>query len=357
MSDPLTPLDLARGPGWANRVALAPMTNQQSAADGRLSDDELRWLEARGRGGFGLVMTCAAHVQASGQGFPGQLGVFGPEHDEGLERLAAALRATGTVSSVQLHHGGRRAPERLTGEQPVAPSACEETGARALGLEEVEEVREAFIEAAVRCERAGFDGVELHGAHDYLLCEFLSPATNRREDRYGGSPEGRSRLLREIITGIRERCRADLQLGLRLSPDRYGLDPLEVLDLERDLLASGSLDYLDVSLWDVRRESEDEGLAGRPLLEHHAALPRGATRLGVAGQIATHEDACWCLERGVDFVLVGRAAILHHDLPRRWAEPGFRPADLPVSAAHLAAQSLGPAFVDYLRRWDGFVAD
>jgi 2,4-dienoyl-CoA reductase-like NADH-dependent reductase (Old Yellow Enzyme family) len=357
MNDPLAPLELTRGSAWRNRVALAPMTNQQSGADGRLSDDELRWLEARAEGGFGLVMTCAAHVEARGQGFTGQLGVFGEEHEEGLARLAAALRAAGAVSSVQLHHAGRRAPERLTGARPVAPSDCEETGARALALEEVEAVREAFVEAALRCQRAGFDGVELHGAHDYLLCEFLSPATNRRQDRYGGSPEGRARLLREVIAGVRERCAPGFQLGLRLSPERYGLDPLEVLELERELLAGGALDHLDVSLWDVRKEAEDPRLAGRPLLEHHAALPRGGARLGVAGKVATLEDARWCLERGADFVLVGRAAILHHDLPRRWEEPGFRPAELPVSAAHLAAESVGPAFVDYLRRWEGFVAD
>jgi 2,4-dienoyl-CoA reductase-like NADH-dependent reductase (Old Yellow Enzyme family) len=357
MTDPLEPLTLARGPVWRNRVALAPLTNRQSGADGRLSEDELRWLTARAEGGLGLVMTCAAHVEARGQGFAGQLGVFGPEHEEGLARLAAALRGAGAVSAVQLHHAGRRAPAELIGETPVAPSACEETGARALSLEEVEAVREAFIEAALRCERAGFDGVELHGAHDYLLCEFLSPATNRREDRYGGSPANRARLLREIIEGVRERCAPDFQLGLRLSPERYGFDPLEQLELERSLLAEGALDYLDVSLWDVRKEAEDPRLAGRPLLEHHAALPRGETRLGVAGKVATLEDARWCLDRGADFVLVGRAAILHHDLPRRWAEPGFRPVELPVSREHLAAESVGPAFVEYLRRFDGFVAD
>src|SRR5512137_1772234 len=126
------PMSLAHGPAMKNRFMLAPLTNLQSHADGRLSDEEFHWLTMRAEGGFGLTMTCAAHVQAIGQGFPGQLGIFGDEHLPGLARLAADLNATGTVSYVQLHHAGMRSPADVIGGQPVCPSDDEATGARAL---------------------------------------------------------------------------------------------------------------------------------------------------------------------------------------------------------------------------------
>src|SRR5579859_6858837 len=236
MTDLYSPLTLARGPAWRNRFMLAPLTNSQSHADGTMSDDEFNWLTYRASGGFGLVMTCAAHVQAAGQGFPGQLGVFSDNHIPGLTRLATRIRAEGAVSSVQLHHAGIRSPAALIGEAPHGPSADAETGARALTLGEVEALREDFIAAAVRAEKAGFDGVELHGAHGYILCAFLSPETNRRDDRYGGSPENRARLVWEIIDGVRARTRPDFQLGLRISPERFGLSFPEQRELARQLL-------------------------------------------------------------------------------------------------------------------------
>jgi 2,4-dienoyl-CoA reductase-like NADH-dependent reductase (Old Yellow Enzyme family) len=126
MTDLFQPMTLTRGPAWKNRFMLAPLTNTQSHPDGRMSDDEFNWLTARADGGFGLVMTCAAHVQRTGQGFPGQLGVFSDDHLAGLTRLADAIRAKGAVSSVQLHHAGIRSP---TSSPPrSAPSAPASTG-------------------------------------------------------------------------------------------------------------------------------------------------------------------------------------------------------------------------------------
>src|SRR5579864_6300126 len=107
------PLSFARGPAMKNRFMLAPLTNQQSHPDGRLSDEEFRWLTLRAEGGFGLVMTCAAHVQLAGQGFPGQLGVYSDDLIAGLARLADKIRAEGAVSSVQLYHGGIKSPAAL----------------------------------------------------------------------------------------------------------------------------------------------------------------------------------------------------------------------------------------------------
>ena len=144
---------------------LAPLTNEQSGADGVLSEDEYRWLVKRAEGGFGLTMTCASHVQRIGQGFNGQLGCWCDDHLEGLTRLAAGIKQHDSISVVQLHHAGIRSPSRLIGEAPVGPSEDEETGSRALSTTEVENLIEDFIVGAERCEAAGFDGVELHGAH------------------------------------------------------------------------------------------------------------------------------------------------------------------------------------------------
>jgi 2,4-dienoyl-CoA reductase-like NADH-dependent reductase (Old Yellow Enzyme family) len=356
MTDLFSPLTLARGPSWRNRFMLAPLTNSQSHADGTLSDDEFDWLTHRATGGFGLVMTCAAHVQAAGQGFPGQLGVFSDDHIPGLTRLATRIRVQGAVSSVQLHHAGIRSPAALIGEAPHGPSEDAETGARALTLAEVEALREDFIAAAVRAEKAGFDGVELHGAHGYILCAFLSPETNRRDDRYGGSPENRARLVWEIIEGVRARTRPDFQLGLRLSPERFGLRFAEQRDLARQLLASGRLDYLDMSLWDVFKAPMEAEFASRPLIDWFADLPRGRTRLGVAGKLTSGADARRVLAHGADFPILGRAAILHHDFPRRAAaDADFRAVSLPVTRAWLRNERLGPAFVEYMNGWKGFV--
>src|SRR5580658_2126172 len=336
MTDLFDPISFTRGPSWKNRFMLAPLTNCQSHPDGRLSDQEFHWLTMRAKGGFALVMTCAAHVQRIGQGFPGQLGVWSDIHLPGLTRLAAEIKAQGAVSSVQLHHAGLRSPEALIGERPVGPSEDAETNTRALSTEEVEQLTEDFIAAAVRAEKAGFDGVELHGAHGYILCAFLSPDTNRRDDRYGGSVENRARIVFDIIKGVRERTRPDFQLGLRLSPERFGLKIDEQLEVARRMLASGDLDWLDMSLWDTFKAPVDPTYASRPLIDWFAELPRGSTRLGVAGKLMKPADCRRALAAGVDFPILGRAAILHHDYPRRVAaDPGFEPIRTPVTRAYL----------------------
>lgn len=351
-------MTLARGPAWKNRFMLAPLTNSQSHDDGTLSNEEFHWLTMRAKGGFGMVMTCASHVQRIGRGFPGQLGCFGDEHLPGLTRLAAEIKRHGAVSSVQLHHAGIRSPEKLIGQQPVGPSDHAETKSRALTLAEVERLRDDFIAAAVRCEKAGFDGVELHGAHSYILCAFLSPETNQRTDRYGGSPENRARIVLEIIDGIRARTRPDFQLGVRLSPERFGLVTAEMVALAQHLMTDDKIDYLDMSLWDVFKEPEDASLKGRSLMSYFTELKRGNVRLGAAGKIVTAEHARDRLAHGLDFVVVGRTAILHHDWPRIVAaNPQAVPIALPVTVQHLHNEGLSDTFVGYMRNWKGFVAD
>jgi 2,4-dienoyl-CoA reductase-like NADH-dependent reductase (Old Yellow Enzyme family) len=352
------PLEFASGARMKNRFMLAPLTNCQSHDDGSLSDEEFRWLTLRAEGGFGLVMTCATHVQARGRGFPGQLALYDDRHVAPLARLAEAIKARGSLAVVQLHHAGVRSPAELIGEAPVGPSDHAGHGARGLTLGEVEQAAADFVAAALRAERAGFDGVELHGAHGYLLAQFLSEEYNRRTDRYGGSLENRSRLLFEILQAIRAQCRPGFLLGVRLSPERFGLRLDEMRAVAGRLLAEGRLDLLDLSLWDVRKLPEEPAAAGRSLLSYFTELPRGATRIGIAGKVATAADARHCLEAGADLAIVGRAAILHHDFPERVrADARFEPVELPVTPDYLRSEGLSPPFIRYLGNWKGFVAE
>jgi 2,4-dienoyl-CoA reductase-like NADH-dependent reductase (Old Yellow Enzyme family) len=351
------PLTFARGPAMRNRFMLSPLTNCQSHDDGQLSEEEYRWLTLRAEGGFGLTMTCAAHVQAQGRGFAGQLGIFSDAQVEGLARLAAGIKAAGSLAMVQLHHAGMRSPSALIGTQPVCPSDHAETGARGLRADEVEQLVGDFVAAAVRADRAGFDGVELHGAHGYVLCQFLSAEVNRRTDQYGGSLENRSRILFDILAGIRGRCRRDFQVGVRLSPERFGLELAEMREVAARLMSDGRVDFLDLSLWDVFKEPQEERCRGRSLLAWFTELERHGVRLGAAGKVASAADAARCLDEGLDFVVVGRAAILHHDFPARvQADPGFKARSLPVTPEYLASEGLSPAFVAYMGNWKGFVA-
>ncbi|MAE94899.1 MAG: NADH:flavin oxidoreductase [Deltaproteobacteria bacterium] len=353
---PFAPLSFSRGPAMKNRFMLAPLTNLQSHDDGRLSEDEFHWLTMRARGGFGATMTCASHVQARGKGFPGQLGVFGDEHLDGLGRLAAGIRKEESVAILQLHHAGMRSPREQIGEAPVCPSANAETGARALEPDEVEELAEDFVAAALRAERAGFDGVEVHGAHGYVLAQFLSAEVNTRDDRYGGSLENRSRILFDVVEGIRERCRPDFVVGVRLSAERFGVTLAEAREVAQRLMREDQVDFVDMSLWDVFKEPAEEEFQGRSLLSYFTELDRGRVRLGAAGKITSAADVRACMEAGLDFVLPGRAGILHHDFPMRVRDDtDFEQVALPVSADYLRAEGLGEAFIGYMSTWGGFV--
>ena len=355
MSSLFEPMSFTRGSDMKNRFMLAPLTNTQSHADGRLSDDEINWIEMRAKGGFGLTMSAAAHIQAVGQGFPGQLGAFSDDHIEGLGRMAAGIKRHNSMSILQLHHAGNRTPGDLIGGTPVCPSDDEESGARALSHDEVGQLVEDFILAAKRAEAAGFDGVEVHGAHGYILSQFLSAEINKREDEYGGSLENRSRIVFEIVNGIRARCRPDFNVSIRLSPERFGLRLGEIRDVAQKLMHEGTIDFLDMSLWDVFKEPVEEEFKGRSLMSYFAELDRGNVKLGVAGKITSRQAAEECLNLGCDFVIIGRGAILHHDFPLRAEDPSFKSIDLPVSGDYLRNEGLSENFLVYMNNWKGFV--
>ncbi len=339
-----------------NRFMLAPLTNKQSFENGQLSEDEFNWLTHRAKGGFGLVMTCATHVQEVGKGFSGQLGIFSDDHLEGHKRLAAEIKKYGSLAVVQLHHAGMRSPQELISKAPVCPSENEKFGARRLSLREVHELRDAFVEGAVRAKKSGYDGVEVHGAHGYILTQFLSAEINVREDEYGGTLENRSRILFEIIEGIRFKCGKDFLLGVRLSPERFGMKLDEIKTVSQQLIDTGLIDFLDISLWDSFKMPEEEAHQNDSLLEHFTRLDFKDVKWTVAGKIHNAQHVQKVLDAGVDFVTIGRSGILHHDFPERVINNAqFEPVNLPVSREHLRKEALGEKFITYLERWDGFV--
>lgn len=355
VSDLFKPLSLLHGPAMRNRFMLAPLTNQQSEHDGTASAFDVDWMAQVGQSGYGLVQTCASHVEAGGIGFERQLGIFCDEHLEGLTQMADAVRAGGGLSAVQLHHAGHRA-NPLIGGTPSPASNFTVPGVRALSTEQVERIRDSFIAGALRAERAGFDGVAIHGAFGWILSEFMSPHLNDRTDRYGGSLENRARLTLEVIEGIRRVCGPDFQIGWRLSVDRYGLRLEELREVTADILDRELIDYLDLALWDSAQIVQEGDFKGLRMLSVFTELPRKRVRLGAAGKIMGAQRAAQLLEEGCDFVLIGRAGILQRDFPLQvQANPLYDSPATPVTAEYLRAGGLSERFIRHMRGWQSFV--
>ena len=348
------PLTLRCGLVLPNRMALAPLTNTQSQSDGSLSDDELSWLERRARGGWGLMSTCAAFVSHEGQAWDGQLGVAMDAHVPGLTRLAAALREGGGVPIVQLHHGGAKADLAL-----VKLSAADRDGVRGATVDDVARVVMDFVDAARRCEAAGFVGVEIHGANGYLFTQFLAPADNPRTDGYGGDLAGRARFLRETLRAVRSAVSPGFAVGVRLSPvDHYAPRGLVLADSVQvaGWLAEDGADFVHLSLRDAAGPAPLESTGIGVAAAVRTGLPADVAILA-AGGIWTRSDAERARAAGVDVVVLGKAAIGNPDWPRESAAQGYEPVRNPYSRAHLASVAVSERFVDYIAPFPGMVAD
>ncbi len=355
----LDPFCFANGVESPNRLWLAPMTNKQSHADGTLSEDELAWLVARAKGGFGVIESCATHVTEDGQTWEGEWGIFDARHTPGWAQAAKAMHAEGALLFAQIFHGGARAL-RTEGHVPLSAVASGEGGkdvVRAATEADLERIIEGFAAAAERAEAAGADGVELHGAHGYLLCQFLQ-ANNTRTDGWGDSLEGRARLIRAVMQAVRRRVSADFVVGVRLSPEDGGM--VQGLDLDESLqvaqwLCEDGADFMHLSLWNVHVNTTK-----RPQ-EHAATVFRAALPANVpivtAGKIWTREDARGQLAHGADAVALGRAAITTPDWPQRVARDGGEALHPPVTAAQLRERALSEGFVEYMRRFSGFMVE
>lgn len=353
------PLALRPGIVAKNRVWLAPLTNQQSHPDGTLSDEELGFLARRSEGGFGLIETCAAYVAQEGKAWPGELGVHDDSMLPGLKRLAETVHGSGALVSAQLFHGGLRAVSTVSGHPTWSASAWEDPSAplpRAATDGDIDGVIAAFAAAARRCQQAGFDAVELHGAHGYLLSQFLSTVYNQRGDRWGGTLDNRARLVREVVRAVRAAA-PSLVLAVRLSPEDYGnakgIDLDETVQIAR-WIADDGVEVLHLSLWRSALPTRKKPDA-HPTRLFRAAVG-DAVRIVVAGSIWTREEAEQQLELGADAIALGRAAIVNPTWPEL-ALRGDEPARAPRTPAQLEGAGLSPAFVRYMRNWKGFVDD
>ncbi len=349
-----------------NRVALAPMTNQQSNEDGTLSDDEYNWLIRRASGGFGIIITCAAHVSKDGQGWPGELGIFDDIHLPGLRRLAQGIHNHKSLAIVQIFHGGARSPMNVTGTQPWSASKhTMQVGNKNVEIAEgtidqINKTIDAFVASAIRAYDAGFDGVELHGAHGYLLHQFISTVTNTRTDEWGGSFENRTKLIRTILQKIKKTVPSNFVVGVRLSPeDKYtfqGIDFDESLALASLLSADGA-DYIHVSPWDALKKPEKYPDGDKSLITYFRDVLPTKTAVIVAGEIWTREDGERALALGADMVAMGKSAIGMAEWPKLIQDPNFVPIRPPYSPEYLQNEGLGAKFIEYMKKWKGFVAE
>ncbi len=210
-----------------NRIVMPAMGCSLAESSGEAGARMIKYYADRARGGAGLIITEITRVDdETGVGTPNQLSVTNTHVVGQLHRLVEAVHAYGTKLFVQLHHPGNQTPSRLIGgKQPVSASdvTCQVIGEqpRALETEEVEAMVKKFVTGAVIAQKAGVDGVEIHAAHGYLVSQFLSPLTNKRTDKYGGSFEGRLRFITEIIMGIRAFCGPKFPISVRMNGNDY----------------------------------------------------------------------------------------------------------------------------------------
>ena len=342
MADPLLfqPFTL-RGVTMRNRLWVAPMCQYSAASEGddigAANDWHLLHLGTLARGGAGLVMVEATAVVPEGRISPNDLGLWNDAQQQALDRVVTLAHAHGSKIGIQLAHAGRKAstypwrPGAPEGSVPiaeggwptVAPSAAAFEGLavpRALTADEVRNVIDAFVAAANRVVTAGFDVVEIHAAHGYLLHEFLSPLSNFRDDEFGGSPEARALPLREIVRSIRAEHPA-LPIIVRVSGDEWvegGFDVEAAAQLVGWLAADGA-DMIDAS---SAGNTAHANIAVGPSYQVWIAerLRQAGLPVGAVGLITSSAQAEGILATGqADVISLGRPLLANPHLPITWA--------------------------------------
>jgi 2,4-dienoyl-CoA reductase-like NADH-dependent reductase (Old Yellow Enzyme family) len=348
MTHPLfSPLKL-RSLELPNRIGMAPMC-QYSARDGFAGDWHSVHYGARAQGGCGLIIVEATAVTPQGRISDGDLGLWKDEQIAGLKKIVEFIHAQGGRAAIQLAHAGRKASmaipfagERLLGDaeggwQPVAPSAVafSDTYATPLALEQagIDAVVESFVQAARRAREAGFDVVEIHAAHGYLLHQFLSPLANRREDSYGGSLENRARLPLQVVDALRAAWPAHLPLLVRISATDWaegGWNADESVALCRMFREHG-VDLVDVSTGGMIPNAQIPVGPGFQVefarrIRREAGIPTAAV-----GVITDAAQANAIVEQGeADLVLLGRELLRHPYWPLQAAAAWGDQASWPV---------------------------
>lgn len=236
-----------------NRAVMPAMGTAYATSGGEVTDRLIAYLRRRGEGGVGLIVTEVCAVHSTARGFDRELGIYDDRFLPGLERLARAVKDTGAAVAAQLHHAGRATFPQVIGEQPLAPSPIPTRAMgqvpRAMSVGEIAEMAGCFAAAARRAREAGFDAVEVHGAHGYLINQFISPLSNLREDEYGGDDAGRFRFAREVVREIKREAGADFPVIFRFSASEEvggGYDLDYILPL-LELLEQDGADALHVS--------------------------------------------------------------------------------------------------------------
>lgn len=236
-----------------NRFVMPPMVTQFATPQGYVSDRQVDYYAARAEGGVGMMIVEAAAVAPEGKGSSNWLCLYDDAFIPSLSRLTQIAHTHKTKILLQLAHAGRQTSSSLTGAQPVGPSSvpCAAFGEvpRALSEEEIQGVIRKFAEGVKRAYRAGFDGVEIHGAHGYLIHQFLSPRTNHRTDRYGGSLSARMNLLLEIFENIEKEVPPHFVIGCRLNGNDFiegGMPFEDTLEVSKELALRG-ISYLHIS--------------------------------------------------------------------------------------------------------------
>lgn len=302
-----------------NRLVVAPMTTYSSYEDGTIRPSELDLLRSRAESGFGMVMTAACYVHKSGHAFPGQWACSEDQYLDSLASAAIAIRSGGAAAVLQIHHGGRQCPSRLTGETPWSASAIanERPNAetpRAMTESEIEVIIDAYAAAALRAKQVGYDAVEIHGANTYLLQQFVSPHSNRREDAWGID---RLKFPLAVVDAVIERVGPDFPVGYRFSPEETETPGIRWHDTERLIvgLCARRLSFLHVSLgkWD---QTSLVGDFEEPTLARVARTIDGRLPLIGVGSVWSRSDYESCRGLGADLVAVGRAAIVEPNWPR-----------------------------------------
>ncbi|WP_440491038.1 NADH-dependent flavin oxidoreductase [Serratia nevei] len=328
MKDPLMqPFLFKNGLEMRNRIVMAPMTTWSANDDETISDAELAYYRARATG-VGLVLTGCSHVQRNGIGFTHEFAAYHDRFIPSLKRLADAAKSGGAPAILQLFHAGNKAVPALIpdGElvsasalaAPAGPFNDGKKAGRALSHDEILTVIRDFGEATRRAIEAGFDGVELHGAHGFLLQNFFSPYFNQRTDEWGCSLENRMRFPLEVVREVRrviERHAAQpFLLGYRLSPEESGGKGLRIDDslaLANRLTEEALIDYLHISLHNVLTDTPREGDDEKSTLARFIEQNNGRLPILAAGKITSSSLARQALGAGLSMVALGRAIVMN----------------------------------------------
>ncbi|WGE81229.1 NADH-dependent flavin oxidoreductase [Actinobacillus equuli subsp. haemolyticus] len=301
-----------------NRLVVAPMTHFGSNPDGTLGQNEHKFIENRA-GDIGMFILAATLVQDGGKAFHGQPEAIHTAQLPSLKQTADLIKAQGAKAILQIHHGGKLAlTELLNGKDKISASADEETGTRAATVAEIESLIAAFANATALAIEAGFDGVEIHGANNYLIQQFYSAHSNRREDEWGGSREKRMRFPLAVVDAVvaekQKAAKADFIIGYRFSPEEpeeLGLTMEDTFALV-DALTAKPLQYLHISLWDFYKQARrgaDTNLSRMQLIHERIAgkLPLiGVGNLFSAEQIAQAFNTGWA-----EFIALGKTVMIN----------------------------------------------